>query len=113
MTKLAERAFVPFTKETKPLVGAALEALAAELGGGWEVVEGHHLEKRYAFEDFVEALAFTNRVGALAELLNHHPDIELAWGRVKLRIWSHDAGGLTVSDFIWAAKADELVSSGV
>ncbi|MDE0911292.1 MAG: 4a-hydroxytetrahydrobiopterin dehydratase [bacterium] len=109
MTDLVSRDFVPFTKKTAPLAGAALDAIAAELGGSWQVVESHHLEKSYAFEDFATALAFTNRVGELAESLNHHPDFELGWGRVKLTIWSHDAKGLTESDFIWAAKADALL----
>jgi 4a-hydroxytetrahydrobiopterin dehydratase len=72
------------------------------------VIEGHHLEKEYRFHDFREALGFTNRVGELAEEQGHHPDIELAWGRVKLTVWTHKIDGLTESDFIWAAKADQL-----
>ncbi len=109
MTQLADRDFVPFTKNTKPLASSALDAIAAELGGGWQIVDAHHLEKNFAFENFVDALAFTNRIGELAEAANHHPDIELSWGRVRLAIWSHDAGGLTESDFIWAARADRLL----
>ena len=108
MTELADRDFVPFGSDTPTLEGKALDALHAQLGGDWEVVEAHHLTRQYAFENFVDALAFTNRVGELAEQMNHHPDIELAWGKVRLTVWSHDAGGLTESDFIWAAKADAL-----
>ena len=67
-----------------------------------------HLEKVFEFEDFVGALAFTNRVGALAEEVNHHPNIELSWGRVKLTIFTHTVGGLSESDFVWAARAQEL-----
>ncbi len=110
MTDLAARDFVPFSKHTPTLAGESLGALAGQLGNDWAVVEGHHLEKRYGFENFRDALAFTNRVGELAESVGHHPDIELGWGRVKLVIWSHDAGGLTESDFIWAAKADALLA---
>lgn len=109
MTDLAARDFVPFTSETPTLSGEPLRALEKELGNEWAVVEDHQLEKKYAFADFREALAFTNRVGELAESMGHHPDIELGWGRVKLTVWSHDAGGLTESDFIWAAKADALL----
>ena len=52
------------------------------------------------------ALAFTNRVGAVAEEQGHHPDIYLSWGKVGLKIWTHKIDGLTESDFILAAKAD-------
>ena len=77
-----------------------------KLGGGWKVVGEHHLEKEYTFKNFRTALDFTDRVGELAEAQGHHPDIYLAWGRVKLTIWTHKIDGLTESDFIFAAKAD-------
>jgi 4a-hydroxytetrahydrobiopterin dehydratase len=78
---------------------------------GWEPVEGHHLAKTYSYPDFVSALAFVNRLGALAEAEGHHPDIGLSWGRVKVEVWTHAAGGLTDNDFILAAKADALAAS--
>ena len=81
--------------------------MAALLGGGWRVVDEHHLEKAYAFDDFRQALDFTNRVGEIAEAEGHHPDVHLGWGRVKLTIWTHKIDGLTESDFILAAHADE------
>lgn len=67
-----------------------------------------NLEKEFAFPDFKTALAFTNRVGALAESEGHHPDILLAWGKVRITIWTHKIDGLTESDFILAAKAEQL-----
>lgn len=73
---------------------------------GWRVVDGHHLEKSYVFADFAAALAFTNRVAAVAEKQNHHPDIYLSWGSVRLTIWSHDADKLTSRDFTLAARID-------
>jgi 4a-hydroxytetrahydrobiopterin dehydratase len=66
------------------------------------------LEKTYLFKNFAEALAFVNRVGALAEEQGHHPDVYLAWGRVRLEIWTHKIKGLTESDFVFAAKCDRL-----
>lgn len=81
--------------------------MAAMLGGGWRVVDEHHLEKAYAFDDFRQALDFTNRVGEIAEAEGHHPDVHLGWGRVTLTIWTHKIDGLTESDFILAARADE------
>ena len=75
---------------------------------GWRIVDDHHLEKEFTFPNFADGLAFVNRVGAVAEELDHHPDIYLAWGKVRLQIWTHKINGLTESDFILAAKIDEL-----
>jgi len=107
MSELAKRDCVPCKGGAPALAGQALEDLLGQLGNGWVVVEGHHLEKTYRFPDFVEALAFVNRVGEVAEQQGHHPDLELGWGRVKVALWTHAASGLTESDFVLAAKADQ------
>lgn len=107
MSELAERRCVPCQGGVPPLRGEALEALHAQLSG-WAVVNEHHLEKTFRFPDFRTALAFVNRIGELAEQEGHHPDIELGWGRVTVRIWTHKVDGLTESDFILAAKIDRL-----
>ena len=85
-----------------------IEGYLADLGGGWRVVDDHHLEREYRFRNFRQALAFTNRVGELAEDVGHHPDIELAWGRVKLTVFTHKIDGLHETDFVFAAKAERL-----
>ena len=108
MSSLAEKNCVPCEAGGKPLQGAALAHLASELGGRWKIVEQHHLEKEFAFKDFKQALAFTNAVGDLAEAQGHHPDIYLAWGKVKLTIWTHAVNGLSENDFVLAAKTDRL-----
>jgi len=108
---LAARHCVPCRKGAPPLRGEAQDELLAELGGGWRVVDGHHLEKEYRFEDFRSALDFVNRLGEVAERESHHPDIHLAWGRVRLEIFTHTVGGLSESDFVLAAKADALEES--
>ena len=105
---LAQQQCIPCRGGVPPLEGEALDALAAELGADWRVVDGHHLEKEYRFPDFVTALDFVNRVGGMAEEQNHHPDLFLAWGRVVVRIWTHKIDGLTESDFVFAAKAETL-----
>ena len=105
---LADKECVPCKGGVPKLEGAALVNLAKDLGGGWRTLDGHHLEKEYKFKDFREALKFTNKVGELAEAQGHHPDIYLAWGKVKLTIWTHKVDGLTESDFVLAAKADRL-----
>jgi 4a-hydroxytetrahydrobiopterin dehydratase len=107
MSTLAAKQCVPCAGTVPPLAGAALAALQTELGNGWTVVDGHHLEKEYRFRNFRDALAFTNRVGELAEEQGHHPDLLLAWGKVRVTIWTHKIDGLTESDFVFAAKADQ------
>ena len=109
MSDLASKQCVPCRGEVPPLKRAELRRLHGQLGNGWQVIDEHHLEKAYPFKDFREALAFTNRVGELAEEQAHHPDIHLAWGKVRLTIWTHKIDGLTESDFIFAAKADQRV----
>lgn len=66
------------------------------------------LERAFRFANFAEALAFTNRVGALAEDERHHPDIPTEWGRVAVTLWTHKIQGLHRNDFIMAAKIDSL-----
>ena len=106
---LASRSCVPCRGGVPPLAGAELDRLLAELGpNGWVVVAGHHLEKEYAFPDFVSALAFVNRVGEEAERQGHHPDLYLAWGKVRITVWTHKIDGLTESDFVLAARLDRL-----
>jgi 4a-hydroxytetrahydrobiopterin dehydratase len=104
---LAKKECVPCKGGVPPLKGAALLTLQAQLGHGWEVVKEHHLEKKFAFPDFAAALDFTNKVGAIAEAEGHHPDIHLAWGKVRVVIWTHKIDGLTESDFVLAAKVEQ------
>ncbi len=101
---------IPGREGVPPLRGDDLRKLLARIGGGWEAVDEHHLGGEYRFADFAEALAFTNRVGEMAEEQNHHPDIFLSWGRVRIEIWTHAIDGLTESDFIFAARCDALES---
>ena len=108
MSELAEQQCVPCRGGVASLKGPELEALAQQLGGGWRVVEDHQLEKEWKFADFRSALEFTNKVGALAEAVQHHPDICLAWGKVSLTLWTHKIDGLSQSDFVFAAKVDQL-----
>jgi len=105
---LLHKQCIACTVGAAPLPAAEQRELAAQLQPGWEVVDGHHLRRTYAFGDFGGGLSFTNQVGALAEAEGHHPDIHLAWGRVEITIWTHKIDGLTESDFILAAKIDAL-----
>ena len=103
---LASRECKPCKGGEPPLHGKRLQELAEQLGGGWSAVDEHHLEKEFRFKDFRQALDFTNKVGELAELVGHHPDIHLAWGKVRVTVWTHKIGGLAEADFVFAAKVD-------
>lgn len=108
MKELAKKECVPCTGDVPPLKGAALKRLQKQLLRKWKVVKNHHLEKEFKFKNFKQALAFVNRVGELAEDQGHHPDIYLAWGLVRITIWTHAVNGLTESDFVLAAKIEML-----
>jgi 4a-hydroxytetrahydrobiopterin dehydratase len=106
MPALAEKDCVPCKGGVPPLKGEDLSRLKHELNPGWQIVQEHHLDREFKFKNFVDALAFTNKVGELAEQQGHHPDIYLSWGKVKVTIWTHKIDGLTESDFVLAAKID-------
>jgi len=76
----------------------------------WNIVKVDgvpQLKRGFKFKNFVEALAFANKIGEIAEEQGHHPLIELTWGRVTVTWWTHDIQGLHLNDFIMAAKTSE------
>ncbi len=105
MCELADRQCVPCRGGVPPLGPDRVAELLGQLDG-WQVKDNHHITRSYEFADFVQALAFVNRIGAVAEAQGHHPDIYLTWGKVRVDIWTHKIDGLTESDFILAAKID-------
>jgi len=111
MTDLAAKNCVPCRGGTPPLAAPERARLQAQLDPAWRVVEERQLQREWRFPDFAGALAFTNRIGAVAEEQQHHPDIELGWGRVRVTLWTHDVGGLSENDFILAAKIDRLAAA--
>jgi 4a-hydroxytetrahydrobiopterin dehydratase len=98
----------------QPGAPRATEAETGELLGqipDWQVLEREgvkRLERRFAFPDFAAALAFTNRVGAIAEAEGHHPALLTEWGRVTVSWWTHAIRGLHRNDFVMAAKTDAV-----
>lgn len=96
-------------EDCRPLKGAQHRldpATSAELLAqlpAWSLADGQ-LVRNFRFADFAAALACANRIGALAEQQNHHPDLELGWGRLRVAFSTHDVGGLSRNDFICAAK---------
>lgn len=107
MIKLSEKKCVPCQGGIPPLSRDEVERLLDHLCG-WQHVDVHHITKSYRFPDFLRGLAFVNDIARIAEEEAHHPDLTLSWGLVRVDIWTHKIDGLTESDFILAAKIDEL-----
>jgi 4a-hydroxytetrahydrobiopterin dehydratase len=88
-------------------LGADEVARTAQDLGGWQVLDGStRLHKRYRFADFAEAMRFVNAMADLAESENHHPDFAVHYRDVDVTLWTHAVGGLSMNDFILAAKLD-------
>ncbi len=105
---LSEEHCVAVTRTARRLTDVERDALLARVGD-WQCVtrDGvERLERQFRFNDFTEALAFTNRIGALADAEDHHPDILTQWGRVTVTWWTHVVGGLHRNDFVMAALTD-------
>lgn len=105
---LSNKKCIPCRGGMPPLKGAELQELKRQIDAHWRIVDEHHLEREFLFKDFKEALAFTNKIGEIAEQEGHHPDILLTYGKVKVQLWTHKINGLSESDFILAAKCDKV-----
>jgi 4a-hydroxytetrahydrobiopterin dehydratase len=117
MTELAQRTCIPCRGGVPPLTGEEIAPLLGQLDPEWRVVErsdAKHglvklLTREYRFKNFVEAMRGAARIGEMAEEQQHHPDLRVSWGRLDVEVWTHKIGGLTESDFIFAAKSDALL----
>jgi 4a-hydroxytetrahydrobiopterin dehydratase len=107
MPRLEEKNCVPCRGGVPALTAEQVAPLAREVKA-WEVIENHHLHRLFKLPDFQTALDFVNRIGEIAEREDHHPDIQLSWGKVGVTIWTHKVDGLTENDFILAAKIDRV-----
>lgn len=115
---LAQRPCLPCRAGVPPLTTEELKPLLDQLGPDWSVADhwdATHgrikiLSRRYPFRNFSDALDAAVRIGELAEQQQHHPDLHVAWGSLGIEVWTHKIGGLTESDFIFAAKCDALLA---
>ena len=110
MSRLARESCVACRADALRLTTAEVDALKPEVPQ-WGVVERDglaRLERVFGFANFAEALAFTDRMGALAEAAGHHPAITTEWGRVTVVWWTHAIAGLHRNDFVMAAKTEAL-----
>ncbi|MBM4103982.1 MAG: 4a-hydroxytetrahydrobiopterin dehydratase [Planctomycetes bacterium] len=105
---LLQKKCQPCQKGGTSLSAQQIAEYLPQLGQEWQVIENHHLQKTFRFKNFAEALAFTNRIGELAEQQGHHPDITLSWGKVVVDLYTHKINGLHENDFILAAQIDQL-----
>ena len=78
----------------------------------WKVIDNHHLEKTFTFPDFIQALDFVNKAGQVCEEQDHHAEFILSWGKVVIKTWSHDVGGITERDHKLANAIDEVSVNG-
>lgn len=108
MTDLAEQHCVPRRGESHRLPPTEVQRLLAELPHWQLAADGQAITRQYRFAHFVAAVAFVNALTPMAEAEDHHPDLEVGYGRCTVRYNTHDVGGLSLNDFVCAAKADRL-----
>jgi 4a-hydroxytetrahydrobiopterin dehydratase len=114
MTELANQKCEACRRGAPTVTAEEMEALKPQVPE-WTVVEREgipRLERVFEFPDFVQALAFTNQVGDIAEEEGHHPALLTEWGRVTVTWWTHKIRGLHRNDFVMAAKTDEVAHAG-
>ena len=114
MTELIRQTCEPCRVGAPPASEAEIAAWRPQIPD-WEIVARDgipRLERVFSFPNFVEALSFTNRVGALAEEQGHHPALLTEWGRVTVSWWTHKIRNLHVNDFVMAARTDAVFGEG-
>jgi|SRR5579859_4765167 len=109
MPKLSQKKCVPCEGGVPPLSLAQAQGLMHELVPEWQLVdEGHLLARGFRFKDFKETMAFVNKIAAIAEEEQHHPDLTVSYNSLTVELMTHAVGGLSENDFILAAKIDEI-----
>ena len=111
MEKLHEKKCIACEKNTPPFDTSEIHKYLKKVEG-WGIKDdkdkNNYLEKEFKFKNFIESQKFVNKVGLIAETENHHPDIFFGWGYTKIKIFTHSIKGLSESDFILAAKIDQI-----
>lgn len=110
MTNLSKAHCEACHADAPPVTDAELATFLQQLPD-WGVQDRNgvlQLERQFRFQDFQQALAFTQAVGELAEQEGHHPALLTEWGKVTVTWWTHKIGGLHRNDFVMAARTDEL-----
>ena len=108
MGTLSAKDCVPCEGGVPPLNEEESGAFLSQIHEDWSLFENHHLTRTWSFPDFASAMDFINKLGEICEEQGHHADFELGWGRVVAVIYTHKIDALTESDFVLAAKFDEI-----
>jgi 4a-hydroxytetrahydrobiopterin dehydratase len=104
---LSERRCKPCEGGVPPLSGAEAQRLLAQLAGGWSLSEdARAIRREYRFRDFYRTMSFVNAVAHIANIEDHHPDLEVGYNYCRLAFTTHAIRGLSENDFVCAAKVD-------
>lgn len=104
---LARESCTEIPDGTPPLTTAEAGSLAAGVASEWQIDEGE-IRREFTFKTFNAAFGLATRIALLAEAQGHHPELEVGWGRLVVRLSTHSVGGLSRNDFIMAARIDRL-----
>jgi 4a-hydroxytetrahydrobiopterin dehydratase len=109
VTDLTERRCVPCEGGVSALTRAAAEEVLQRLDEGWQLsVDASFIHREFRFKDFFRTMSFVNALAHVANLEDHHPDLEVGYGYCRVRFTTHAIGGLSENDFICAAKVDQI-----
>jgi 4a-hydroxytetrahydrobiopterin dehydratase len=109
MSQLQRKRCVPCEGGGKPLTRAASVRLMKQLAAGWTLArDGKHIDRAFKFKDFLRTMSFVNALAHVANIEDHHPDLEVGYNYCRVRYSTHAVGGLSENDFICAAKIDAL-----
>ncbi len=110
MEKLAKKTCIPCQGGVPPLSLSVILKLKAELHPDWQLIQQDtRLCRELQFGDFAVPMQLGQKIGAMAEEQWHHPELLIGWGILRVEVWTHKINGLVESDFIFAAKVDEIV----
>jgi len=107
---LARERCVEIRAGTPPLTTEAADSLAAGVAAEWQIDDGE-IRREFTFKTFNAAFGLATRIALLAEAQGHHPELEVGWGRLVVRLSTHSVGGLSRNDFIMAARIDRLIGA--
>lgn len=108
MIKLKERNCISCDTDLSPLSKEDLDQFLLALNNEWAITQGY-LQKKFKFANFNEGLIFTNEIGKICDHQNHHPIIQLSWGKVIVMLKTVKIDSLSINDFILAAKIDDII----
>ena len=109
MTELSEKKCVPCEGGVAALTQAEAETLRTKLATGWKLADdAKSIRREFAFKDFYRAMSFANAIAHIANIEDHHPDLEVGWGYCRVTFSTHAIRGLSENDFICAAKIDRV-----